>query len=351
MGNKNNTLLQLLHGSGLGRATLWKLIQDFGSPEEVLSRGWNPTKELLFDKWKIGPQWEEDLEEVEKRGVKLISYSDENYPKNLLKIPDFPLLLYVKGSLDRIDPAIALIGTRTATLYGKQLAEKTGEELAASGVTVVSGLARGIDTAAHVGALQGKGKTVAVIGSGLSQLYPQENRVLAEKIASNGAVISEYPMNLAPAQGLFPRRNRIISGLSEATCLIESPLKGGGMLTMELGERQGRPLFAFPGRIDWPTFEGNHQLIQQGKARLATKGEDLLKCLNIINNQIVKPKTSLLTPEERAFLDQLPNEEKSIEQLVLLTQLPVMQLNVFLTRLILKKTVKEFPGKIYKKIS
>ena len=200
--------------------------------------------------------------------------------------------------------------------------------------------------------MEGNGKTIAVIGSGLNHVYPQENRALAEKISGFGAVISEYPMQTPPAKGLFPRRNRIISGISQGVCLVESPLEGGGMLTMELARQHNRPLFAIPGRVDWPTFEGNHALIFENKARLATKGIDLLKHLNITQNQIVKHSIhTTLSPEETVFLNQLPAEEKSIEELVLLTQLPIMQLNVFLTRLILKKVVKEFPGKIYKKVT
>ena len=349
---ENLYLNQLLHTKGLGRMRISQLISQYGSAEGVIASGLDRDKRVLFDKWVVSPDWEKDLEEVEKSGVQLVSYSQDAYPINLLNISDFPLLLYVKGSLPAKNPCLALIGTRNATLYGKQAAQKLGKELAGVGVWIVSGLARGIDTAAHLGALEGNGKTVAVMGSGLGHIYPQENQALSEKISDSGAIISEYPMDTPPAKGLFPRRNRIISGMSQAVCLVESPLKGGGMLTMELAEKQGRPRFALPGRIDWPTFEGNHALIRTNKAQLATKGEDLLKVLNLAKNQIVTDfQLPLLSREEKLFLDQMPGQEKSIEELVLLTQLPIMQLNVFLTRLILKKVVKEFPGKIYKKVT
>jgi DNA processing protein len=345
------SLLILLHTRGLGRIGIWKLLKEFGSSEKIVEVGWDPQRRVLLGRWEVA-NWEEDLEEVAKKGIRLLTYRDPAYPKNLLNIPDFPLLLYVKGELLAGDNAsVAIIGTRNATLYGKQSAEKIAQELAASGVCVVSGLARGIDTAAHEGALKGRGRTIAIIGSGLSQIYPPENLPLCDQIASAGAVISEFPMQMPPARGLFPKRNRVISGMSQGVCLIESPQKGGGMITMQIAEQQKKPLFALPGRVDWPTFEGNHALLKQQKVRLVENGNDLLKSLNLSQNQEVKRTTSsALTPEERAFLEKLPAEEKSIEELVLLTQLPIIQLNVLVTRLVLKKVMKEFPGKIYKRV-
>lgn len=344
-------LLVLLHTRGLGRARIWKLIEQFGSAERVIEEGWDRQKRLLFGKWEV-LQWEKDLEAVESAGVKLIDYEDPLYPKNLLTIPDFPLLLYVKGDLVTTDShSIALIGTRNATLYGKQLCEAFAREMGRAGVCVVSGLARGIDTAAHEGALASGGRTLAVLGSGLSKLYPQENRALAERIASSGCLLSEFPMETAPAKGLFPQRNRIVSGISQGVCLMESPSEGGGMLTMEIAARQNRALFALPGRVDWPTFAGNHYLIKGNKARLVESGNELLGNLKIAYKQeLTTPSTPPLSPEERALLTQMSTQEKSIEELVLLTQLPIMQLNVLLMRLVLKRVIREFPGKIYKSV-
>ena len=240
-------LHQLLHAPGLRKSQILQLISQYGSAEGIIQSGLNPQNGTLFNTWKIeGSGWEKDLEEVEKGCINLVSYRDEAYPPDLLNIPDFPLLLYVKGSLPERSPCVALIGTRNATLYGKQSAERLSKELAEAGVWIISGLARGIDTAAHQGALEALGKTVAVIGSGLNRLYPQENLLLAQKISSSGAVISEYPMLTPPSKGLFPRRNRIISGMSHAICLVESPLEGGGILTMSLAEKQGRPLLRSP---------------------------------------------------------------------------------------------------------
>jgi DNA processing protein len=345
------SLLTLVHARRLGRVGIGKLIEKFGSPEKVVEAGWDPQKRVLFGKWEVF-NWEKDLEAAEKEGIGLLTYLDALYPKNLLNIPSFPLLLYVKGELLPSDNnSLAIVGTRNATLYGKQAALKIAQEIGSSGICVVSGLARGIDTAAHEGALKGGGRTLAVIGSGLLKIYPQENRSLADKIAASGAVVSEFPMETVPAKGLFPQRNRIVSGISEGVCLIESPIRGGGMITMQIAEEQKKLLFALPGRVDWPTFEGNHWLIKQKKAHLVENSSDLLKHLNSVQNQEVKKiQPLLLTPAEEAMLEKMPAQEKSIEELVLLTQLPIMQLNVLLTRLILKKVVKEFPGKIYKKI-
>lgn len=350
MHTDNIFLLTLLHGRGVGRMQVKKWMAQFGTVEKVIEAGWDPIRRTLFDKWEVG-NWEKDLEIANKEGVGIISYLDTDYPKNLLQIPDHPILLYIKGKLPSDSPSLSIIGTRNATLYGKQAAENIACTVARAGVCVISGLARGIDTAAHEGALKGGGLTVAALGCGLSHVYPRENAYLADKIADSGALISEYPMETTPAPGLFPQRNRIVSGLGDAMCLVESLQEGGGMITMKLAETQKKPLFAVPGRIDWPTFAGNHLLLKEGKARLVENGQDLLKHLNITQNQDVKETTpSNFSPEETVLLQALQTQEKSIEELVLLTQLPVMQLNVLLTRLILKKVVKEFPGKVYTKM-
>lgn len=345
---KHHALLLLLHADRLGRRGVLELMERFGSFETAVSTGWNEGTRTLFDRWQVG-EWEKEADRIEKERVLLISYLEENYPKPLLQLIDFPLLLYVKGNLTAADSrGLALIGTRNATLYGKQMAVKIAKELGEQGVTVISGLARGIDTAAHLGALEGGGRTIAFVGSGLGHIYPKENHPLAEKIAQQGAVISECPMATQPAKWLFPRRNRLVSALSLGVCLIESPLEGGGMITMRLGQEHKKKLFALPGRVDYPSFEGNHALIKEGRAQLVEHGSDLLKALQFAIKES-KPSCSIaFSEEEKRLLHHLCGEEKSVEQLVLLTQFPIMQLNVLLTRLILKKAVIEFPGKVYK---
>lgn len=317
------------------------LLATVGSAERLLHQ---------IPRWEQKHEWQEDLKEVECKKISLISFKDPLYPQSLLQLPDYPLLLYVKGILLPQDrEAVALIGTRNASVYGKEMAERFGKELSEKGITVTSGLARGIDTAAHLGALKA-GRTIAVLGSGISHIYPKENLKLADHIASQGAIISEYPMNTPPFKSHFPQRNRIVSGMSKAVVLVESPLKGGGMLTMTLGEKQGKPLFAIPGRVDMPSFEGNHAWIKSKKASLMNQPADLFPLFEIQTNSSTDAP-SLLNEEEKNFLRKLPSEEKSIDELVLLTQLPVMKLNILLTRLVLKKAMKEFPGKLYKKLT
>ncbi len=342
----------LQHAKGLGRVRIWKLIQQYGSPQKVIEAGLDEKKGFLFNRWEL-TDWKEDWERVQEAEVQLISYQDPSYPKNLLKISNFPLMLYVKGALiDRDTQNLAIVGTRCATLYGKERCEEIAKELAEQGLTITSGLARGIDTAAHRGALRAKGRTIAVIGSGLGHIYPRENVSLGHEIAEHGALISEFSMKTPPNRFLFPRRNRIVSGLSLGVLLVESPIKGGGMITMRLGKEQKKPLFALPGRVDWPSFEGNHQLLKEGKAKLVENATDLLKNLSLSYSKLISKETyPHLTEEERLFLNRLPQEEKTIEELVLLTQLPIIKLNVLLIRLVLKKAIKEFPGKIYKKIN
>ena len=305
--------------------------------------------------WRKNRSWETNLELAEANGVELISYQDSRYPKRLLEIPDHPVLLYVKGKLEPKDTrCIAIVGTRQASIYGQELAEQTASYLAAMGYTVVSGLARGIDTAAHRGALQ-RGRTLAVIGSGLSRIYPQENLILAKEIAEQGALISEFGMNVPPDRQNFPQRNRIVAGMTLGTVLIEAPFKSGAMLTMERAWQYKRRLFAYPGRVDNEDFRGNHWLIKNGQAQLIEKGEEIAGAFeNLFGldkcDPLVQIKQINMNEEERKFLTQLPNQEISIENMAQLTQLPIMKLNSLLMSLLLKKAIKEFPGKIYKKL-
>ncbi len=286
---------------------------------------------------------ERQLEWLERQGIQLISHEDPLYPAGLRLLPDFPSLLFVRGKLDPAFIGVGVVGTRAATPYGLETARSFSRSLSEAGLTVISGLARGIDTAAHQGAVE-TGKTWGIIASGLAHLYPPENKALAEAIASQGAIITEMPPFTAPNRYLFPRRNRLISALSSALLLVESPIKGGSMLTMEWGKRHNKPLFALPGRVDAPSFEGNHELLKKGEARCLTRPEDIMNYLNIepnCKNIILNPD---LTDDELSFLSKIPSREVPFEELVLLTQLPVMKLNILLSRLILKTAMKELRG-------
>ena len=223
--NEIEALLILNHVPGMGPVKVRRLIEQMGLVAAAR-------------RWENETAWRRDLACAEKEGVALIPYTDARYPSALLQLSDFPTLLYVKGELPD-GKALGIVGTRQCTHYGREMAEKIAEEVAVEGVTVVSGLARGIDTAAHLGALK-SGRTVAFIGSGLADLYPTENAPLAERIAKQGAVVSEFPMLTPPDRHHFPRRNRLISALSQGVLLVEGPLKSGGMITMQMAESQGK---------------------------------------------------------------------------------------------------------------
>jgi len=303
--------------------------------------------------WNKDKRWRRSWDLAQTHEIAIIPYTDPRYPKKLLEISDHPLLLYVRGELKPIDQkAIAVVGTRQASIYGLELAEHLSGDLASHEYTIISGLARGIDTAAHKGALS-QGRTLAVIGSGLAAIYPRENIPLAEEIAQNGAIISEFPMDTPPDRPNFPRRNRIVSGMSLGVLLIEAPLKSGAMITMEKANEQKRDLFALPGRVDNPNYAGNHQLIKSGKAQLIENAYDIAGHYeDLFGGQTIPKKMTtqvILDKEEEELLSKLPNNEINIEEMVVLTKLPIKKINILLMSLLLKKAIKEFPGKVYKK--
>lgn len=359
-----SALISLSSVSYLGAIKIRLLINVFGDAVSAL----NATVKDLAGLPGFGPkilnEWENrrlydyaqrELDLAARHGVSIIAYSSPLYPKKLLEIPDHPILLYVKGSLLPSDQrAIAVIGTRTSSLYGNEMALRFSQDLTGYGFTVISGLARGVDTAAHYGALR-KGRTIGVIGSGLADIYPRENIELAQEIAANGALISEFPMLTPPDRQNFPQRNRIVSGMSLGALLVEAPLKSGAMLTMERARAQNRQLFAIPGRLDQDGFRGNHHLIKTGLARLVENAGEISSSFDTIFSGATTftadpVKKIVLEPEEAKFLDLFPQDEISYESLSQLTQMPAMNLNVILMSLILKKAIKEFPGKLYKKI-
>lgn len=220
--------------------------------------------------------WKRDIELAESHHVKIISFTSDHYPKNLREMKDAPLVLYVKGNLESCSKrCLSIVGTRECSAYGIQMAGWFGETLAADGFTVVSGLAKGIDAAAHMGALR-KGKTVAVLGCGLAYVYPHEHMALANQIVTNGALISEFPMTTPPSRQRFPMRNRIISGMGLGVLLVEAPVESGAMLAMKNAMEQRKRLYALPGRADCASFRGNHLLIKERKAQLVEDPQDLL---------------------------------------------------------------------------
>ena len=237
------------------------------------------------------------------------------------------------------------------------MAEKLGRELAARGLTVVSGLARGIDSAAHKGALSAVGRTIAALGSGLDVVYPPENRGLLEEISQKGAVISEFPMSTSPERGNFPRRNRIISGLSLGVVVVEAAQRSGALITVDFALEQGREVFALPGKVDSLTSRGTNGLIQQG-AKLVTTGEDIIEELEPIWESLLpeketgeKNELSLppLKEEEKKVYELLSDEPRHIDFLIRETEFPVGRIASLLLMLQMKKLIKELPGKMYVK--
>lgn len=299
--------------------------------------------------------WNQTLRLVEQHSVNLIDFQHPDYPKGLLDLNDFPVVLYVKGKLSPQDSnGIAVVGTRQASLYGKEMARRLSYDLSMMGYPIVSGLARGIDTEAHQAALQAKGRTIAIIGSGLADIYPRENLALAECIAQQGALISEFPMMTPPDRQNFPQRNRLVATMTKATLLIEAPVRSGAMITVNKALAHRRKAFALPGRIDIESFHGNHALIKTSQAALVESAQDVTSSFSDLFSterpRIAVTKMEIpLEPAEKELLMQMPGEELSIDDLVLKTKLPVMKLNVLLMSLVLKKMIKEFPGKIFKK--
>jgi DNA processing protein len=285
---------------------------------------------------------------IKKLGVRLIPWSDPLYPLNLSYIYDPPFLLYVKGSLEKEDEkAVAVVGTRRATVYGKIVARRLARELAREGITVVSGMARGIDTAAHEGALEEGGRTIAVLGCGVDLVYPPENSSLAEEIIKKGAVISEFPLGTRPFAHNFPRRNRIISGLSRGVVVVEAPYKSGALITADCALEQGREVFAIPGTITSPCSRGTNRLIKEG-AKIVEDVSDILEELNLVSLKEDEPGIELqLSFEEKSVLDYLSSEPSHIDEVVKKTRLPVAKVGDILMRLQLKGMVRELPGKLF----
>lgn len=246
---------------------------------------------------------------MQKLGVRLLSMAEEGYPRALRDIADPPVFLYVKGSIEILSsPSIALVGTRTMSMYGKRVTERIVPPIVAAGMTTVSGLALGIDTAVANATLEVGGKTVAVLGHGLSRIFPSENVKLAERIvAGGGAIVSEFPLDHPPGTHTFPARNRIIAGLSAATVVLEAPTESGALITAELALDYGREVLAVPGDIFNPTYAGCHTLIRKGHAAVATSADDILQTLGVQSPEAGAPM-SAYTPasaDEAALLNVL----------------------------------------------
>lgn len=343
-----------------------RLIEKFGSPEEVLKAEGKDLARVpeikravvrtIREKRVPAPSADRDiakeLELIKKHSIDIITLANESYPASLKAIYDPPPLLYVKGKIKRGDKnAIAIVGSRRATTYGRLTAQRLSAQLAARGITIVSGMARGIDSEAHKGALAVGGRTIAVLGCGIDVVYPPENGALEEKIASSGAVITEFPFGTRPFAGNFPKRNRIISGLSIGVIIVEAAQRSGALITARFALEQGREVFAVPGSTTSPYSKGTHNLIKEG-AKLVEDIDDILEELKpLIEIRMEKGKESqdslrpLLSKGEEIIYNLVTQEPKHIDLLIQESKLSAQKVIGTLMNLQLKRLVKELSGK------
>lgn len=296
-----------------------------------------PTRNLLQTRARL--DLDAEMAKVERAGAWLLTLADDNYPPLLKSLPDAPAVLYVKGTLLPSDEqSLAVVGTRKASVYGREVAHDLSRQLARNGITVVSGLAHGIDTAAHRGALDG-GRTIAVLGCGLDQIYPRDNQPLAQDICQNGALVSEFAIGVPPEGRNFPRRNRVISGLSLGVLVIEAAEGSGALITAGIAAEQGREVFAVPGNIYNPGSRGSNRLIQDG-AKLVMGVEDILSELKIAHNNVqVKTTAERVAPGsnlEVKLVQNLSADPIHVDELARLCEMPIATITSTLTILELK---------------
>lgn len=295
---------------------------------------------------------EKELKKLEKLNGKIITVWDPEYPALLKKIYDPPVLFYMIGDLEEKDQfSIAIVGTRQPTNYGKVQAEKISMDLSRQGITIISGMARGIDSIAHNAAIKSGGRTIAVIGSGLDVIYPAENKKLFEKISENGAVISEFSLGIKPDAQNFPRRNRIISGLSLGVVVIETGIQGGAMQTAALALDQNREVFSLPGNVGVKQSDGTNILIQKGEAKLVTSADDVITELEIklkpvLGKNIPKQQIDLSLFEEK-IINVMNSEPLHIDKIASLANLSTSDCLVNLLSLEFKGLIKQLPGKMF----
>ncbi len=349
---------------GVGSILMKRLLDRFGSPEAVFHA---PLRELsqvegvgtsVAEEIRKGPmeeRVEREFELLKRVGGNLVTIDDASYPKRLKEIYDPPPLLYVKGELKEEDElAIAIVGSRKTTPYGRCVTEKIAQELGRHGITIVSGMARGIDSLAHWGALSGGGRTIAVLGSGVDVVYPRENRNLYKRIVEGGAVVSEFPMGSPPEGAHFPKRNRIISGLAIGVVVVEAGMGSGSLITANYALEQGREVFAVPGNVGAESSRGTHHLIKSG-AKLVESSEDILE--EVLPQwrrerqalEESKPPVLNLTEEERVLYERLGETPLHIDVLIRESSLEPGKVSSLLLNLELKGLISQWPGKCFSK--
>lgn len=336
---------------GIGRVRLTQLENYFGSmenawkasPAELKRAGLDSVAMRAITHWRPQISPEAEMEKLDRHGVKVLTSNDRAYPSRLKEIYDYPPVLYVRGSLLPEDEwCLAVVGTRRASVYGKQITEEIVTDLAQSKITIVSGLAKGIDTAAHQSALAAGGRSLAVFACGLDIIYPGENTKLARGIMEQGVLISEYPLGTRPRAENFPRRNRILSGLSLGVLVIEAGETSGAMITAHLALEQNREVFAIPGSILSPASRGTNRLIQEG-AKLVRNYTDILEELNLtaVTRQMEMREVLPESDTESLLLKQLSAEPAHIDEVCQSSGLPASTVSGTLAMMELKGLVKQ----------
>lgn len=351
---------------GIGPGKIRSLLAQFKTTEKILSADYNSLLNvdgistnlasriirINSRRDEISKLVETELGKLNKLGGAIVTVWDKEYPALLKKIYDPPLLLYFKGNPEEQDNySIAIVGTRMPTNYGRVQAEKITAELCKNNITIVSGLARGVDSIAHRTCIKNNGRTIAVIGSGLDVIYPPENKKLFDEISESGLIISEYQLGTKPDAINFPKRNRIISGISLGSIIIETGVTGGAMQTASFALDQNREAFAVPGNIGVKQSEGTNALIQKGEAKLITSAEDVLvelelKLKPVLGKNISKPRETLNIFEEK-IIASLGNEPMQIDKIATQSNLTTSDCLVHLLSLEFKGVVKQLPGKTF----
>lgn len=353
--------LTLLMVPGVGPTRFRTLVEYFGSPDRVLKasskglsavHGIDEKTATSISNFREQGDIDRQIKAIRRCNAKVITYRNDDYPQLLKEIYDPPPLLFVRGSLDPKDRfAVSIVGTRSPTPYGRLAAEKLSKGLSEKGITVVSGMARGIDSLVHRTVLASGGRTIAVLGCGVDITYPPENRGLRDSIIDQGAVVSEFTMGTGPDASNFPKRNRLISGLSLGVIVIEAGEKSGALLTVQSALEQNREIFAVPGNIDSAKSRGTNRLIKQG-AKLVETVDDVIEELEAHLKPLIAPEKLVLVPEdlsheEKLILENLGSEPKHIDKLTGEINLPAGQLLSILLSLELTGLVKQLPGKSF----
>lgn len=348
----------------MGPVRLRRLLGVFGSPERILAAKGDELRQIegigrevitSVTSWEDQVDLSEELRRIEEFGAHVLTAASPEYPDLLREIHDPPIVLYVWGKLTSRDRhAIGVVGSRRTSHYGLESAKKLSYQMAYAGLTVVSGLARGIDTAAHQGALAAKGRTVAVLGCGLNHLYPPENGELAGRIAADGAVITEFSMDVTADRQTFPMRNRIISGMSTGLLVVEAGLNSGALISASQAIDQGRLVYAVPGQIDRPTAIGSNRLIQQG-AKLVMSADDMLQDMEMLIPKAPvleqsAARTEQLGVEERCVYEAIGDSETPIDEIITKSGLPTPKVSSTLLTLEMKRLVKQLPGQYFVKL-